>query len=233
MDPNMSVSPAFAAPAEERSAFLRRVAGWTLGGLFMTALVAIASMVFVVPFVFKGGTWAVLAVVYGSFILSQTVARKMVYGDSKVGGFLLGTSMQGLALGFLLTVTLAIGSVQDGLGVIGYALSMTLLATMAMLAYVSIEKREFSLIRAGLSMLFIPMLVLMGLQLVFPIGGTLGIVISAVFLVVSVAGMLWKLNFVGHEMPTSMGIEGGFEITLGVIVLFWNLLSLMNRLRRR
>jgi FtsH-binding integral membrane protein len=157
----------------------------------------------------------------------------MVYGESKVAGFVLGTSMQGLALGFLLTVTLAMGGVQDGLGVIGYALTMTMLATLAMLAYVSIEKHEFSLIRAGLSMLFIPMLVLMGLQLVFPIGGTLGIVVSAVFLVVSVAGMLWKLNFVVHEMPTSQGIEGGFEITLGVIVLFWNLLSLMNRLRRR
>ena len=233
MNEDVFHAPALEAPAEERSAFLRRVAAWTLGGLALTAFASVLSMLFVVPLVFKGGTWAILGVVYGSFILSQTVARKMVYGDNKVAGFVLGTSMQGLALGFLLVATLAMSGVRDGMGVIGYALTMTLLATMAMLAYVTIEKREFSLIRAGLSMMFIPMLALMGLQLVFPIGGVLGIVIAAVFLLVSVAGMLWKLNFVTHEMPTNMSVEGGYEITLGVIVLFWNLLSLMNRLRRR
>jgi len=225
--------PAIEASVEERSTFLRRVATWTAGGLLLTALVSVASVLFVVPLVFQGGKWAVLGVVYGSFLLSQTVARKMVYGPAKAGGFLLGTSLQGIALGFLLTITLAIGKVADGLNVIGYALLLTLLASLAMLAYVSIEKRQFSLLRAGLSMLFIPMLALMGLQLVFPIGGTAGIVISAVFLAVSVGAMLWKLNFVVHEMPVSMHVEGGYELTLGVVVLFWNLLTLLNRLRRR
>ncbi len=225
--------PAYDAPVAERSVFLRRAAVWTLGGLSITAVFALLSMQFVVPYVFRGGTWAVLAVVYGCFLLGQTLARRMVYGDAKVGGFFLGTSTQGISLGFLLAITLAMGQVQDGLTVIGYALLMTLLASLAMLAYVSIEKREFSMIRAGLSMLFIPMLLLMGLQIVFPIGGTFGLVIAAVFVVVSVAAMLWKLNYVVHNMPVDMPLEAGFELTLGIVVLFWNLLSLMNRLRRR
>ena len=61
----------------------------------------------------------------------------------------------------------------------------------------------------------------------------IGLVIGGVFLLVSVAGMLWKLNVVAYQMPDTMAIEGGFEIALGVIVLFWNLLSFMNRFRRR
>ena len=233
MDREYSSATVIGEAAEDRSAFLRRVASWTLGGLLLSSLVAIASMLFVVPFVLRGGTWAILGVVYGSFILTQTVARGMVYGDAKVAGFVLGTSMQGIALGFLLAITLMMGRIEDGLGVIGYALTMTVLAVLAMMVYVSMEKREFSLIRAGLTMLFIPMLVLMGLQLVFPMDGTLGLVIGGVFLLVSVAGMLWKLNVVAYQMPDTMAIEGGFEIALGVIVLFWNLLSFMNRFRRR
>lgn len=233
MESGLGLAPALEAPAEARAAFLRRVALWTVGGLLLTAVVSLVSVFAIVPFVFQGGKWAVLAVVYGSFLATQTVARKMVYGEAKAAGFVLGTSLQGIALGFLLAVTLAIGQVSDGLATIGYALLMTVLASLAMLTYVSMEKHEFSLIRAGLSMLFVPMLVLMGLQLVFPIGGTFGIVIAAVFLVVSVAGLLWKLNYVLHEMPVTMPTEAGFELTLGIVVLFWNLLSLMNRLRRR
>ena len=30
-----------------------------------------------------------------------------------------------------------------------------------------------------------------------------------------------------------MEVQGGYEITLGLVVFFWNLLSLFNRLRRR
>ncbi len=225
--------PSISAPAQERSEFLRRAATWTVGGLLVTAVTSIASLMFLVPAVTQGGKWAVLGVVYGSFFATQILARKLVYGESKVTGFFLGTSLQGVALGFLLAFTLAMGTVADGMKVIGYAMTMTLLASLAMLAYVSIEKREFSLVRAGLSVLFVPMLLLMGLQLVLPMDGTIGIVIAAVFLVVSAAAMLWKLNFVLHEMPTSMPLEAGFEISIGIVVLFWNLLSLLNRVRRR
>jgi FtsH-binding integral membrane protein len=233
MSDSTLIAPAIAAPVEERSAFLRRAALWTLGGLFITAIVSVISMVVVVPLVVRGGTLAMLVVVYGSFLLSQTVARRMVYGDSKAMGFILGTSAQGVALSFLLLFTLVATGVADGLKVIAYALALTLSATIALLLYASIEKREFSLLRAGLSMVFIPMLLLMVLQLVFPIGGTLGIFVTAIFVAVSVGAMLWKINHVLYFMPTTMAIEGGYEISLGIVVLFWNILSLLNRVRRR
>jgi FtsH-binding integral membrane protein len=233
MDQDVVLTPAYDAGASERSAFLRAVAWRTLGGLAVTALVSIASMIFIAPTVFGWGTWGVLGVVYGSFLLSQTLVRGIVYGPSKAAGFLIGTSLQGVALGFLLTITLALGKVDDGLTVIGYALAMTLLAALAMTVYVTIEKHEFSLLRAGLGMLFVPMLILMGLQLVFPIGGAMGMVIAVVFLAVSVGALLWKLNYVVHELPVTMPTEGAYELTLGIVVMFWNLLSLLNRGRRR
>jgi len=227
------VVPAIAASVEDRSAFLRRAAMWTLAGLVITAVSSVISMALVVPAVARGGSIAILVVIYGSFLLSQTVARRMVYGNAKVGGFVLGTAVQGVAVGFLLLFTLAASGVADGLKVIGYALALTLTASLAMVLYVSIDRRDFSVLRAGLSMLFIPMLLLMVLQLVFPIDGPLGIAITAIFVAVSVGSMLWKLNQLMHVMPTTMAIEGGYEISLGIIVLFWNILSLLSRLRRR
>jgi FtsH-binding integral membrane protein len=224
--------PRMSASIEERSAFLRRASLWTLGGLLITTVFSIVSMAIIVPFVVRGGTLAMLAVVYGSFLLSQTLARRMVYGDSKVAGFLLGTAAQGIALGFLLLFTIVASGIGDGLRVIGYALGLTVSAVVGMFAYVSMAKREFSVLRAALSMLFIPMLLLMVLQLAFPIGGTLGIVLAAVFVAVSVGAMLWQVNQLVHVMPTTMAVEGGYEISLGIVVLFWNILSLLSRLRR-
>jgi FtsH-binding integral membrane protein len=227
------VIPAIAASVAERAAFLRRAAAWTVAGLVITAITSVISMLVVVPAVARGGTIALLVVVYGSFLVSQTVARRMVYGESKVAGFLLGMAAQGIALGFLLMATLLLGEVGEGLKAIAYALALTLLASLAMLIYASIRKREFSMLGAGLSMVFIPMLCLMGLQLVFPFNGPFGLVISLIFVAVSVGAMLWKLNRVLYLMPTTMAIEGGFEISLGIVVLFWNILSLLNRVRRR
>jgi FtsH-binding integral membrane protein len=229
---NPSMAVALATP-EDRSHYLRRLATWTLGGLTLTAIVSVISTMFIAPLVFQGGTWAVIAVVYGSFLLAQTVVRKMVYGQSKVAGFVLGTALQGIALGFLLLITLSLTKVEDGLTLIGQCLLITVLAAAAMLVYVIGSKRSFSMLGAGLSMLMLPMLGLMALQLVFPLSGTAGIVVAAVFLLVSVGAMLYNLNLVVNRMDATMHVEGAYEVTLSVVVLFWNLLSLMNRLRRR
>lgn len=234
MDQPSVFVPAIDAPAGDRSAFLRRTAAWTLGGLTLTSLVAVVSTFTIAPLLLRLHWLAALAAIYGSFFFAQTFARKMVYAEAKVAGFVLGTAAQGVALGFLLFIALATtGTFAQGLEIVGYALVMTLLASLAMLVFVTMERRNFSLLRAGLAMLGIPMLLLMGLQVVFPIGGTLGIVISGVFVVVAAGSMLWKLNHVVHEMATTMAAEAGYELTLGVVVLFWNLLSLLLRLRRR
>jgi FtsH-binding integral membrane protein len=221
-----------AASATDRSEFLRRVALRTLGGLTITAAVSVLSLVYIVPLVARGGTWAILIAVYGSFLGAQILGRKMVYGGSKAAGFALGTVLQGIALSFLLAVTLVTG-VADGVRLIGSCLLMVILSVLAMTVYVLAERREFSLIRAGLSMLGLPMLVLMGLQLVIPMNGGFGLVISGVFLAVSVGALLYRLNHVIHEMAVDMPTEAAFELTIAIVVFFWNLLALLNRFRRR
>ena len=232
MNSNVFLTPAISAPVELRTAFLRRVAAWTVGGLCITSLASIFSAIFLVPLVIQGGTIAILAVVYGSFIISQTVARKMVYGQSKAAGFVLGTSLQGLALGFILAfVAFGSGNVASGVLLIGQCVLLTVFSAMAMLMYVTMAPRDFSLLGTGLSMLFLPMLVLMGLSLVFPIGGTMGLIISGVFVLVSAGSLLYKLNFVIHRFDTSQAMEGGYELSLSLVVLLWNLLSLFSRRR--
>jgi len=221
-----------AAPAD-RSHFLRRVALGTLGGLAWTAVVAVFSAIFIVPTVFRAGTWVVLGLVYGSIFGAQLLGRKLVYGEQKAAGFFVGTTLQGIALGFLLLVAVATAAPGEGLQLIGYAMLMVVLSVAAMLVYVTGEKREFSMLRAGLAMLGIPLLIVMGLQLVLPMDGTIGLVISGVFLAVSVGALLYRLNAIVHEFPVTAVTEASFELTIGIVIFFWNLLSFLLRMRRR
>ena len=220
------------AAVEDRSEFLRSVAVRTLGGLAWTAVVAFFSTLFVAPFVFQGGTLAVIAVVYGGIFGAQLLGRKLVYGNSKAAGFFVGTTLQGIALGFLLLVAL-VSTGGRGPELIGYSLLMVVLSVAAMLVYVTTERREFSMLRAGLAMLTIPMLIVMGLQFVLPMDGTIGLVISGLFLAVSVGALLYRLNAIVHEFPVTAVTEASFELTIGIVIFFWNLLSFVMRMGRR
>ena len=232
-DHEMYLQPVAEAAPDVRARFLRRVALLTLGGLVLTAVSALVSMMTITPWVLGGGTWAVLGVVYGAFFGAQILGRRMVYGASKAGGLVLGAVLQGVALSFLLVMALVSAAPGEGLALIGYALLMVVLSVAAMLLYVTQERREFSMLRAGLTMLGIPMLIMMGLQLVLPMDGMLGVVVSGVFLAVSVGALLYTLNKVIHEFPAEASSEAAFELTIGIVVFFWNLLSFLMRLRRR
>ena len=234
----MEDQPLYAQPVAEvsleaRTQFLQQVALRTLGGLALTALVAVFSTLFVAPVVFRGGTWAILGVVYGSFLGAQFLGRKLVYGNAKAAGFAVGATLQGIALGFLLLIAIVSTAPGEGMALIGYSMLMVVLSVAAMAVYVTAEKRDFSMVRAGLTMLTIPMLVLMGLQLVIPMNGMAGVAISGVFLAVSVGALLYRLNTIVHEFPVTMATEAAFELTLGIVVFFWNLLSFFLRMRRR
>jgi FtsH-binding integral membrane protein len=104
-----------------------------------------------------------------------------------------------------------------------------------MTAYVWTSPREFSFIGAALSALSLPMLILMGVGLVFPalFGGVFGILISGLFVVISAAGLLYQVNQVFHKLDTRQHIEGAFLIMMGLLVLFWNILVLLMKLNRR
>ena len=118
------MQPVAAEATEIRSHFLQQVALRTLGGLALTALVAVFSTLFIAPAVFRGGTWAVLGVVYGSFLGAQFLGRKLVAGPNKAAGFVVGGALQGIALGFLLLIAMVTTAPGEGITLIGYALLM-------------------------------------------------------------------------------------------------------------
>jgi len=225
--------------ASERVTYLQRVLLYTLGGLSVSGAVGVvtAAFIYVLGSVAPGLVFnqlVMLGTILGSFAIAQYVAPRLVFGEQKLLGFGLAVVFQGVAMGYLL-LSAIIMTLGDVPWLIGAALALTASTGFGMVAYVWSKPREFSFIKAGLSAIGLPMLVLMGVSFVFPslFGGPLGIVLSAVFVVVSAAGLLYQVNQVLHRLDTDMHIEGAYLITMGVLVLFWNILTLLMRLTRR
>ncbi|MBI1947955.1 MAG: Bax inhibitor-1/YccA family protein [Deltaproteobacteria bacterium] len=227
-----AAAPPVSGPAEERHAFLKRTALWTFVGLVVAGVVGSVSMFTVAPAIFSTGRWGGTIVVLGTFFLAHFVCRKMVYAGAKVPGFVLAVLAEGVALGCLLLTTVGMAGVRGATEITVQALGLVAATAGGMLIYVWFSKGELKLVGAFLTMAFVPMLVLMGIGVFFPFGGTFGLVISAAFVLVSAAGLLYRLNYVVHALGTEQHVEGAYEITMGVLVLLWNIITLLSRLRR-
>jgi FtsH-binding integral membrane protein len=234
--PSMSV-PVSRASASERSAYLQKTLGLTVAGLGIASVTGIGTAfgLAMMPGMLTG--YVPMVAILGMWAISNFVAQPMVFRGPKAVGFVLGTAAQGVAMGFLLLVAAYASAAALGnpFTLIALAMGLTGFTGLGMAAYVWTSKKDFSLIGAGLSAMSIPMLILMAVSFAFPsfIGGTLGIVMSAVFVLISAAGLVYQLNKVIHEYDTSMHIEGAYTISMGLLVLFWNILSLLMRLTRR
>lgn len=227
------------APAEARVTYLKRVMLWTTGGLTIAAI--IGSISAVVLYLAAAAGLPVLTPMFsligimGSFAIAQWIAPKMVFGDQKVLGFLLGTVFEGISFGWLLLAAVMQGmSSGEPFNLIGSALVLTGMTGAGLTAYVWSNPREFKLLGAALSALFVPMLILMGVSFVFPsfFGGALGTGLAGLFVLISAGGLLYQINTVLHKLRTDMHIEGSYLITMGVLVLYWNILTLLMRLNR-
>lgn len=221
----------------ERSAYLRRTLGWTVGGLGISAITSLisATLLALAPGMLSG--YFPMILIMGCWAITNFVARPMVFGNNKVVGFVLGTATQGVAMGFLLLVAAIMGRMSLGnpLAFIGLAAGLTAFSAVGMAAYCWMAPRNFSMIGAGLSALSIPMLIVMAVSFAFPamLGGTTGLVLSGVFVLMSVGALLYQLNEVMHRFTTRMHVEGAYTLTIGILVLFWNILSLLMRSSRR
>ncbi len=233
-------APPISGPSESRLAFMRKVGVFTFVGLAVAALIAVVSTFTVAPALYSMGRWGGFVGIMGSFAISHYVARKMVYGGAKIPGFVLAVAFEGVSFGFLLLSTISyvpIGGTAEaafaaGLGIIAKAMAITASSGLGMLIYVWFNKSELSIVKAGLSILGMPMIVLMVLSFVFPVGGVFGLIICGVFVVASGAALLYRLNSVVHEYSEDQHIEAAYEISMALLVLLWNVISLLNRLRR-
>ena len=220
-------------PAAERTAFLKKVGLFTFLGLFGASVLGVLSTYLIVPTVASMGQYGVMIFFFGTFAIAHWVARSMVYGSMKLPGFILAVAAEGVSLGLILWVTVASLGMAGGMGLIVQCMMITAATAGGMLLYVWFNKSEFSWLKAGLAMVTVPMLFAMVLGAVWPLGGVLGLGITALFVLVSAAGLLYRLNHVVHELDTDQHIEGAYEITMGILILFWNLLSLLLKLTRR
>lgn len=233
--------PLAQAPAEARVAYLQRVLFWTTGGLAIAGVTGVVMAGVLYALAMLGFTMVLSGLpamvgILGCFFVAQRVAHGMVFGESKVLGFVVGAVFQGLAMGWLLLSAVLLG-LQTGqpFGLIGTAMGLTALTAAGMTAYVSTKPREFRMLGAGLSAVGIPMLLLMVVSFAFPswFGGPIGIALTGLFVLVSAGGLLYQINQVIHRLRSDQHIEGAYLITLSVLVLFWNLLTLLMRLSRR
>ncbi len=238
--PAVYARPLIHATPSDRVTYLQRVLLWTTGGLTIAAGSGIASAVVLYVLAAAGVTFLVsgffpLVVILGCFGVAHYLCPRLVFGDAKVLGFGLASTLQGIAMGFLLLQAFLMGAAAGNpLGLVVNALLLTGLTGAGMVAYVMTKPREFKMIGAGLSALGLPMLILMGASIVFPglFGGPIGLLISVAFVVISAAGLLYQVNVVLHRLSTDQHIEGSYLITMGVLILYWNILSLLMTLNR-
>ncbi len=233
-----AVMPLEHADTATRVRYLQRVAAITLLGLIIAAITGWVSAAVIASVPALHGRGVQLVVILGSYAIANFVARPIVFSGTAMGrwgGFFMGAFFEGIAMGYLLLAAVAVSldSTGSALGLIGQALGLTATTAVGIVAYLYSAPRDLSMIKAGLAAVFLPMLLLMGLTFVFPIGGMIGIALSAVFVVVSAAGLLYQMNEVIHQLRTDEHVEGAYLVTMGVLVLFWNLLTLLMRLQRR
>jgi len=234
-------SPLARASAADRVEYLQRVLMWTSGGLFVSGITGAATALALSIALSMGITllfnqWVSLGIILGSYAVAHYAAPRLVFGKAKVFGFGLAAVFQGISMGYLLLYAVLLGSqMGNPFGLVGTALGLTALTGVGLTGYVWTGPKEFGWLGAGLSALFLPMMLLMGVSFVFPgfIGGTLGIAVSALFVLVSVGGLLYQINVVMHKLNTRQHIEGAYLITMGILILFWNILTLLMRLTSR
>ena len=89
------------------------------------------------------------------------------------------------------------------------------------------------MVGAALSVLCPPMFGVMIVTALYPVGGMMGIGIGMLFVAVSAGGLLYSLHEVLHKMRADQRIESAYELTMGLLVLFWNVIVLLMRLQRR
>ncbi len=230
--PSISI-PVIEAPAEERVEYLKKTGLYTAISLTIAAFSAVFSTLFIAPVI--TGRWTSLIVILGSWGIAHYVAPRFVFGTAKQAGLVLASVFEGVAFGFLLLTALYVSAAAHGneFVLIGQAMAATALTAFGMVGYLWANPKDFSFIGAGLSMLGLPMLCLMGITFIFPIGGTLGLMIAAGFVVFSAAALLYSTNTVLHDLDTSMHIEGAYMISMALLTLLWNILVLLMRLTSR
>lgn len=222
--------------ASARVSYLKKVYGLSLVGVAIAGVVGYFAATLIGQTGALQGRWTPMLIIFGAFFVANFVCAGMVrQKSSAILGFVLGNAAMGFALGYMLLAGMLISQQVHGDAhlIIAQALGLTLLVTASLAVYVWSNPGEFRWAQAIMAAAAIPMLILMVVSFVFPIGGTFGLILSVAFVVISVIGLLMRTKAVMQNLGEDQVIEGAYLISLGVIVLFWNILALLLRLTSR
>jgi len=238
---NPYARPAAEAKTEDRVAFLRKVAGLTFVGLVIsatTSMITAGLIALLSDIMMSRGVSLVLML--GSLMLARMVGGRMVRSETpsvQYAGFAGGTALQGVAMGYLILTALLFSAARFGnpLVLLVEAMVLVALTMFGMCVYLLTGPKKLSMVGGFLSAVSLPMLLLMVVSFVFPslFGGVFGMIINVVFVLISAAGLLYSLNSVMHRMSTDMVVPAAYYVTMGILTLFWNILTLLMRLQRR
>jgi FtsH-binding integral membrane protein len=238
---NPYATPAAEAPESARVAFLRRVGLLLFASLAISGTTGVLSAVTIFGLAAAGVVLPafvqillMLVGLYGAQFVGGAMTRSPSAGTRTVG-FVLGSVLQGVALGFLLLAATFVSAeaMANPLVLPFQALALVGLCVTGMVVYLLTGPKDLSLVQAGVGALFLPMLGMMAIGIFFPVNGVLGLIFSLVFVGVSAAGLLVNLNQVMYRFPTHLATAAAFHLSVGIVVLFWNVLSLLMRLQRR
>lgn len=236
--------PLQSVDAADRVTYLKRVMLWTAGGLSFTALVGLATTAALYVAAVAGLGFLFSPMISGACILAcfgiaHLVAPRFVFGEQKVLGLFMACFFEGISFGWLLLSAFSMGMESGNpFGLAGTALVLTAATSIGLTGYVWSNPREYRLLGAALAAIMPAMLLLMvgsfAASSFMPglMGGPFGVGLTAFFVVISAAGLLYQVNRVLHKLRTDMHIEGSYLITMGVLVLYWNILSLLMSLSR-
>ena len=229
--------PAAQAPVTERVSYMRQVGVMTFGSLLITAFAAVVVHGCGEPDFGASEPVGVPCHHAGRYLWGPVRGQlhdRQPQCSTRTAGFVIGSALSGTALSYLLLSAGILGYELFGnpFVLVGQAGMLVGLTVLGMVAYLMTGPRQLSMVASMMSMLTLPMLGLMAFTWFFPVGGTLGLVFSAIFVVVSAGGLLYSLNEVLHNYSTDMVTAGAFRVSSGIVVLFWNILVLLMRLQR-
>ncbi len=231
--------PVVQAAEEARVSFMKQVGLKVLASLAITAvaaagwLAAIASAPGILT-----QRYVALAIMLGGIYGAQFIGNRMTASSNsgtRSAGFVIGSAMSGVALSYIVGAAVVMGASQLGnpMALIAQAGGLVLLTVLGMVVYLMSGPKEFNWLRGALSVLLLPMIGLMAITWFFPVGGTMGLIFSGVFVLVSAGSLLYSLNSVMHRMGLEQSTAGAFAISSSIVILFWNVLSLLMRMNGR
>jgi len=216
-----------ASKAEERTAFVRSVYLWLMGGFAVAGVGTLASP-FVLAYLFGAmGRFSIFAIIiafYGTSIWATRVSRRKPQNRYAYAAF---TFISGILAGMAM-----LGAVQaSGPGIVMAAFAMTAADFLVLSAVAFVTKKDFSFLRnfviVGLTVAIVAMVIGFFVHVEL-----FHLMISAIIVIACSAKILWDTS--AMLRTGDFGDAAGFALSLFISLLniFLNLLRLLSGGRR-